>query len=225
MSADSWAPGSLSAQSTGENEILLKARAADLNCQGAPVEARRQIANGFLTDVLGKPVEILSAVVKGFDGAYLSSVGFTDVCGGAAVEETQRLEMWGVSRSTQVAIFQRCRADNGGDLIKSEACRVKSIREDYETPHKKAFQIVKSYQDREVTYTVLANEKDPVFLNLRVGQKVTATLRLMSFTRTKATATLVSLATETTVLRCEKGHEYAPSSGYKFCPIDGLPVR
>jgi hypothetical protein len=60
---------------------------------------------------------------------------------------------------------------------------------------------------------------------LRIGQKVAFTGIVIGADATTVYMSTTKMTPETHMLRCNNGHEYGPSSGYRFCPIDGLPLR
>ena len=65
--------------------------------------------------------------------------------------------------------------------------------------------------------------------DLRQGQKVSFTMTVYSALgwpgQFELEGTADRIEHELHMLKCGNGHEYAPSSGYKFCPLDGLPVQ
>lgn len=63
------------------------------------------------------------------------------------------------------------------------------------------------------------------FHNLREGQKVDLTLKFLGLEGDSVYGDIVNLKLESKSVSCDNGHEYAPSAGYKFCPIDGLPLN
>jgi len=86
----------------------------------------------------------------------------------------------------------------------------------------------KTYQDKTINYTVLF--PSTLLDQLRTGQRIAFTAKILSVhlatDKSIGVRLLTSaISTETHVLRCPNGHEYAPSSGYQFCPIDGLPLK
>ena len=95
----------------------------------------------------------------------------------------------------------------------------------------------KSYQDHTVRYIIAGPQS--VLDNARVGQKVSFKMRLRGChtqpnggtTSFEGIYTIISFgiiesfSAETKSFKCENGHEYPASSGSKFCPIDGKPLK
>ena len=85
----------------------------------------------------------------------------------------------------------------------------------------------KGYQDRELRF--LVGTLQPTVDELRVGQKASLRFTLIAFMKSRHLASYVlgilsEVSTETSILTCPDGHEYAPSVGFKFCPVDGKPL-
>ena len=83
----------------------------------------------------------------------------------------------------------------------------------------------KGHQDRTLSYKLYTQDQQALD-NLRVGQKVSLRLGLLSVSQSRLVdGYILSIEPETKMPACDNGHEYAPSSGYKFCPLDGLPLK
>lgn len=80
-----------------------------------------------------------------------------------------------------------------------------------------------SVQDEEIYLTGILSGKALAHLDdLRAGQKVTVEGTLLT---TNLDLMIDDILPETRMLTCGNGHNYAPSSGYKFCPVDGLELN
>jgi len=109
------------------------------------------------------------------------------------------------------------------DYLKTPCSEVLRLMEQHGISCKyRFFAVYKSYQDRTHFFYIAIPGK--YFSNLRVGQKVSLVGRIVGWQKNATYLITDRIMPETQVLICPKGHKYAASTGYKFCPIDGLPV-
>jgi hypothetical protein len=87
----------------------------------------------------------------------------------------------------------------------------------------------KRHEDRTLHYMVFVPRSQ--LAQVKVGQRVSVEGSLVTFHIAEwgqvAEVWLVAhtLQADTATLRCKAGHEYAPATGFKFCPADGYPLR
>ncbi len=80
-------------------------------------------------------------------------------------------------------------------------------------------------------FTITARIPRHVARDARIGQKVSLDLQLRVTYVSRGASNIrldgyaVGVEHELMTLRCDNGHVYAPASGYKFCPVDGLPLK
>ena len=91
----------------------------------------------------------------------------------------------------------------------------------------------KTYQDVRIIYEVAIPASQ--LGDLRVDQKISFSCKVVGYAgqvseswyqrRNQVQCVTDNVKPESKTLRCAKGHEYGPASGYRFCPVDGLPVQ
>jgi hypothetical protein len=203
----------LTAQGIPEEQYVLHLRSAAQNCKGAAPETRARIAAEFAVTVGYRTIEVSSAVVTGFEdfdplSGYDAGSGYNLPECGNAPREQGRLGR----------VFRMI-----GDTRDPDARFV---------PVTRGYRVVvakKGYQDLTVVYRVVL-PRGASADDVRRDQKVSFSFDLIGvrgfrLTDTSATGVLRRLLPETRMLRCGNGHEYAPASGYGFCPVDGLPLK
>jgi hypothetical protein len=225
-----------------EEELMLRVRSTRQNCDGASAPTRSRLMQQFMDDVAFKDVEIKSALVIGFTsesglgekrpgkqaersyGVLAMDGGFfVDLCSTSKVPFGQVvLPESEPSQPLQPKDFlERARKSLGPGGSK-------------EQPYQ-GLRLEKSYQDANVSYMLFV-PRGVSLDDVRVGQKLTLTLRVLNVAFRAAPpgmtgmvgevhAVPLKFSPETTMLKCANDHQYAPSSGYKFCPIDGLPLK
>ncbi len=201
-----------------ENQFVMRLRNAEAAMVGAAPPTKERIAEKLANELLDQSIHVASAVVVDFvhgnEGGSLRTGCFFV---GISSPQNDLQSPWGQGDCYRPAT----------ELADIEWAKV-----------------TKSYQDRTFTYYVLLSSPDLVD-NFRQGQKVTFSGTFVGM-KTHGTSgwwgsdpkikhymgymvepiiVNASISTETHMLRCAKGHEYAPSAGYKFCPIDGLPLH
>jgi hypothetical protein len=213
--------GTAAAQVIDENELVMRMRTAAENCRGAAEATQTRIAGQFYRDHDFRIIQVASAVVTNLSQTSIGDVvgaGYAP-CGMTWRFDTNQWSGW----HSDFNRVEECRA--GGSCYPTAARLLRagwppSVRKDY------VITAEKSYQDRLVTYSIALPPRAARYLDdLRVGQKITFTMRLFGASPTQISGVLEQLMTETRMLRCPNGHEYAPAAGYKFCPQDGQPLR
>jgi hypothetical protein len=212
-------PAGLCAQSLTENDLLLRVRSAEANCRGALGSVRNSILEDVARSVDKASMDVASAVVEGlndrpFYGMWDFAPGIYQVapCGRIDLEEGRR--------GDPAAVFYELTGVRGVDSSPG----VQALNHAFA-----GVTFFKDYQDKQVRYITFVSLTNPAISNLRTGQKVTARITVLRVEAGGEGLTvrgkLESIIPETTMLRCANGHTYAPASGYRFCPVDGLPLK
>lgn len=231
------------AQTIPEDQLILSLRAAEQNCLGATSSVQQAVTRKTFQSVYGRSLQIASAVIESFSEREPQvQVGYSTIknCDGQGgvfifIDAESTTETFKLLAVTQQEYDQEWRQRNtqwNQNMARVCSGRCKSMEElamERAIANKRkeliTVRFTKSYQDRSVTYMGWIRKSDPLVSSLRVGQKVSLSLAIAAVFPSAVSGMIQSITPETRVLQCANGHEYAPSSGYRFCPIDGLPVR
>ena len=201
-----------SAAVVDELEFVSLLRAAELNCQGASLGTKERITERFLTDHFDRTIRLSSAVITNVtdrEAPTADEITFKVASSLSGCAE-HRIPLSALKGFLGKYDFPIGRGHDGGEVVRAGKVSLE-----------------KSYRDRTIRYWLLLpyQQEDQLLDTLRVGQKVTVDFVFYQIADNLVVGILDSLVPETGVLRCDNGHEYAPSVGYKFCPIDGLPLK
>jgi hypothetical protein len=221
-----------------ENELVLRLRATSANCQGAATETQMRIQAEFARDLDFQTVQVASAVLTRFDDGTGGRIDQT-MGGGYHIGDcsgTWRGDRSQWHRTSWMGNDDPCDDGNGSCYpTPARASRLQSLSgvelvppgrtsNPYYRPPARFATFSKSYQDWTLNYVLLlpttASRDD-----LRIGQKSSFRLAVTAVYGGTVYGVLQEIMPETAMLRCANGHEYAPSAGYKFCPIDGQPLK
>ena len=235
-----------------DSDFMLELRNIELNCAGAAPTTRSSMVSRFAENWRGSEVEVVNAKVERFGtvkwttlkempGPEVHCRGFSwstrghvshirtllprkyfdfnlrktrcDTVDSLTAEDAER-----ISRDKIGVHYQHHETADHNILKKCKRLIYRNPPEPHVT-----VTLAKDYQDKVVRYTVVLPEA--ALSDIRLGQKASFSGKMLGYDNGNAFVFTNQLRTETTVLRCEHGHEYAPSAGYKFCPIDGTKVN
>jgi hypothetical protein len=202
-----------------ETQFVLTLRETIASGAGAATETKQALVAKFRNDTYLRDVTVNSATVTGFWEGTLMDSCVSD--GAHSVAETGFREMWlGTFRLFEQTVdtsLPRSYGRAACDTVASIAGRA-GLDLNY-----RVLGAEKSYQTLKVTYAVAFPLRE--LNDIRVGQKISFTAKVTGFTDTTAWLVAQHIQPESGTLKCAQGHEYAPSAGYKFCPIDGTPLK
>lgn len=189
------------AQTMNEFEVVGVIRNAELSMNGAADSIQREIVCRTKDQLIGQTVTISSAVVTNLDE---EGFGRFDVNASIARKDCK-------VPGLDPMFFTR--RDSQG----------------FYTITMPSLEASKSVQDRNLLLRIAFSRQ--VLSNLRIGQKVSLSIDLVGFRASDPGREIYlsgiakSVVPESKMLKCARGHEYAPSSGYRYCPIDGTPIQ
>ncbi len=216
-----------------EVQLMMLVRESVLNAQGADSEVRTAILTRFREATLGQQLDVASAELLSFSDFYVNGYctygwrmrGGSLDCGADYFPAPDWLGCYDSSYASSLG----CINNSAGRLVSGEAAATAkrigapSGTGDGIDPRFKVLELTKRHQD--MSFRVRVAVPRSLLSNLRIGQKLAFTMTIAAFHGDVLYGFADKVSTETHMLTCAKGHEYAPSAGYSFCPIDGSPLH
>lgn len=234
----------ISEENVDELELVMSLRSLVLNCEGAGSTTKNRLCEDFYNDYIAQELAVASAAVTcigtlkiieidAFPSIEMISKSNEDWCSiGKRIEfESFRIEFEGSEQSSVNSKHSGLRTQLAQDFgMKHTSWNYQAFNVSAETSvHQVTLE--KDYQGIALSLRLLIPANQTSLIDdIRVGQKVTTTGSLFSMHFDEATNALYmgilseSVSTETAIVRCANGHEYAPTSGYRFCPRCGQPL-
>ena len=220
-----------------ETVLVRRLRDTELSLAGAATETQRQVLTTLRSQTLRETVTVNSAVVVRLPSMMEARIGVRakgcqrdlgDLVGGIfPLHVFSGWYRWRdeylVTPAVMTCAEWQQNAERAG--LATKPARTFTLADEQPVRYVIA---TKDHQDGTITYHLLFPTK---FLNdLRVGQKISFDATILGIDTQTNNHYNVGVSTstikpETTMLKCDNGHEYAPSSGYTFCPLDGTRLK
>lgn len=245
-------PINSSAQVISETDLLMKMREAESSCSGAATTTQENVIQRLMSEVVGKEIEVIAAVVEGFSDYEVMGVSFRK-------DQSTNPTTWWATRDYSDSVKRshftfgigsvnvgpspattRLVSDSAGlpspasvDCIPEQYSHSAGYRRRPKCPSwaLRGFggmdrigqcYFVKLHRG-STEYEIMLRDSS-VLDDLRIGDEVSVRFLLTGAKNDTFSGVLKSISKEVVVIKCTNGHEYAPSAGFKFCPKCGLPV-
>jgi len=210
-----------------EMQLMQRLRAAAANAAGAADVVQTEIAGRLANGVIGARVDVASIVVSNIDAGSYCTVQYAYAVSLPRAAPQDPEDHW------KFILCDWLSEAKGMETRFSPTMHVESEMAPWLQSLSESFHIIqatKSYQTSSVTFDMAVARSD--LRDMRQGQKISGEIRMAAVSVEGSNAEsvrifgfLTKVKTESRMLRCPNGHEYAPSAGYRFCPEDGLPLK